>query len=210
MKLVAVCVTDHEVSPVWPDFVQLVDSRKVAPRGTIERVRKVAEMRNSIVEKALFQYPDLTHLLMIDSYYCDQKDQVRRLIEEYDDPAIILGAATLVTLDTHFGEPEVHFYDHGTTPEGSTFLSGEHEGIFRIKVRAVGAIYIFPIDAWFKNRYRCNPLYFEPEHIPLCEGFDCYLTFKTKFWRKPVRYSFVKKVRVLLGYYLRRFHVRSV
>jgi hypothetical protein len=188
MRLVAACVTPNptKTSPFsgsrYPiHFVTQSSSRVAAPRGTIDRVRLIAELRNDVMEKAMQWSP--SHVLMIDDYYLDQVEEVELLLDEYGIRCTlnsILGASTWVKVRWSTILKKNRFYDVGTTPEAKNLSLG-HMGL--IPVRAVGACYIFPVEAWKTNGYTCNPEKFEPEHVGLCRGYSTFLDLNVKLWR---------------------------
>ena len=200
-KLVSCCVSDKEETFIYEiPFVNLVDNRKTSERGTVERACFVADLRNKVMEKALQDYPHLTHVLMIDSYYLDQLKAINRLIRDYklvNEDNVIIGSSTWAILMNHMRHyifKQKRFYDFGSSPE-ARYYSHNTNGFLRVE--SVGACYIFPIEAWKKNKYNPNKEFFEVEHKSLCRGFNCYLDFNSKLWRDDYSNSFMDKIKYI-------------
>ncbi|SRR6266571_445572 len=211
MKIVAVCVsaTAH-IFPGSLPFVNRVNAMPAPPRRSTARVAFVAEERNRAVQQALDRHPDLTHILMLDSWYLENPandHEWNRFIKAYDDPETILGASTYQVHDTRlFAEPITFFVEIATVLEAADSTMGVEGKTGRIRVQAVGSIYIFPIWAWKTRHYEARKDYFLPEHVDLCRssGYPVYLSFDHRFYKKPVRYGVWKKLRVAAGYELNR------
>ncbi len=213
----AVCISQHKEDWKIPNLSFLNYTGGWKPfrhERTRERVAYLAERRNLAVSQALSAFPHTDHILMIDSYYLHQGDQIRGLIREYanmiqtDYPkGCILGASTWI-LDKTRVRSRLRFYDSWTTPEGSNLKLHEAEktgGI--IKVRAVGGCYLYPRSVWEKTRYDVPEDLHGCEHNWLCEhsGLPVYLSLNQMLWHEPVAYSMLKRLRVSL--HLRRlFH----
>jgi hypothetical protein len=82
MKLTAVCVSQKPESFSWDRFVCEVSNEQAASRGTVQRARLVAELRNKAMRRCLREYPDTTHVLMIDSYYLWHTPAIYRLVAD--------------------------------------------------------------------------------------------------------------------------------
>src|SRR5690349_20331893 len=126
---------------------------------TAERVQYLAERRNTAVARALDLYPETQHVLMIDSYYLHQDEQIRGLIRDYAEMTVsnpprgcILGASTWF-YDLRRVRAQYRFYDGWTTPEGNPLKLREVErsgGVIRVK--SIGSCYLFPRWVWEKYR----------------------------------------------------------
>jgi hypothetical protein len=182
---------------------------------TKERVEYLAERRNIAVSQALSLYPETEHILMIDSYYIHENDQIKGLIQDYFEMSLekhiegcILGASTWF-FDLRRIRARWRFYDSWTTPEGSLLeLSEAVRAGGIIEVKAVGACYIYPRWVWEKNRYDVLEDLRGCEHNWLCEqsGLPVYLSLSRRLSRGPVRYPWLKRIRVSLhlGRFVRR------
>src|SRR5260370_36600396 len=92
---------------------------------TRKRVSYLAERRNTAVTEALSLLPETRHILMIDSYYLQQGEQVGKLIAEYVElnakthsGGCILGASSWIYDKTRIW-PRTRFYEGWTTAEGN-------------------------------------------------------------------------------------------
>jgi len=182
---------------------------------TRERVAYLAERRNSAVAETLAVFPETKHVLMVDSYYLQQEEQILRLINEYVEMTLatyhagcILGASSWIYDKTRIW-PKYRFYDGWTTPEGLSLRLEEVErdgGM--IGVKAVGGCYLYPRWIWEKIRYDVPQDLHGCEHNWLCErsGLPIFLSLKERMWRSPVVYSRRKRLRMSLhlGRLLRR------
>ncbi|SRR5712692_1271882 len=195
--ITAVCIS-RQVEP-WniPEvpFVCFVDNWK--PFGhekSRDRVNYLAERRNQAVARALSLFPSTQHILMIDSYYVNQPDPVRVLLNEYDGNCILGGAVWF--LDKTRVNPRIRFWDSWTTPELAN-LEYLPQMAGKVSVKAVGACYLYPKGAWQKIGYGVPNDLHGCEHNYLCEmsGFGVYLTLKVKLWRSAVVYGWPKRIR---------------
>jgi len=174
---------------------------------TINRVAYLAERRNTAVDRALNQFPQTEHILMIDSYYLHQEPQIKALTREYaqihssDHPdGCILGASTWI-LDKTRIKSRLRFYDWWTTPEGSKLNLHEVEktgGL--IRTNAVGGCYLYPRSVWEKTQYDVPEDLHGCEHNWLCEhsGLPVLLSLNQRLWREPLVYPWSKRMRVSL------------
>ncbi len=202
MKVTAVCISRtpetwdikevpfHNYTEGWKPFQH---------EQTTARVAYLAERRDSAVAQALDIFPETQHILMIDSYYLHQDEQIRGLIQDYAEMTIskhpggcILGASTWF-YDLRRVRPKYRFYDGWTTNGGV------------IKVKSVGSCYVFPKWVWEKYRFGVLEDLHGCEHNWLCEhsGLPVYMSLDRRLSRGPVRYPWVKRIRVSL--HLRRF-----
>jgi hypothetical protein len=146
---------------------------------------------------ALKAFPDTEYILMIDSYYLNQLDQVRILLREYDGKGILGGG--IWVLDKTRLSPRVRFWDTWTTPELTNMKYISHM-TGRVPVRAVGACYLYPRRIWEKVGYGIPEDLHGCEHNYLCErsGSEVYLSLGVRLWRRPVVYSWPKRLRQTL------------
>jgi len=182
---------------------------------TTERVAYLANRRNAAVVRALDLFPDTQHVLMIDSYYLHQAEQIRGLIGDYAEMTssnhpggCILGASTWF-YDLRRVRSKYRFYDGWTTPEGNLLkLSEVERGGGVIRVKSIGSCYIYPRSIWEKNRYGVVEDLHGCEHNWLCEhsGLPVYMSLGRRLSRGPIRYPWVKRIRVSL--HLGRFFGR--
>lgn len=205
MKIVAACVSIQPKQFTGKlEFVNRVNPVPAPPRKTIARVAYVANERNLVVKDILQKFPDTTHILMVDSWYLDNPENNGRwdsFIDSYDDPSIILGAATFVIHKSPYllSPAQKYFCEFSITPEAIDVTQKTEGKHGRIRVNTVGGVYIFPIEAWTKNGYGGREDYFWPEHNQLCKDFKCYLDFDYEFYKPPKTYSLYKKLRMTGG-----------
>lgn len=211
----AVCISQK--SEAWllssiPFYCHTEGWKPFKRERTRERVVYLAERRNSAVGRALKLYPESDHVLMVDSYYLEQVDKLKQLLEEYNSCEGILGASTW-QLDKTRIRPRIKFFDSWTTPEATSFkLSGLEADYPKgyapqniqkknwLKVRAVGACYVYPRYVWEENRYGI-PESDGCEHNFLCEHsrLPVWLSPNVNLWREPVVYSWPKRIRCTLN-----------
>lgn len=196
------------------NYYNLVDPSTVEKRGSFERVKKVAEMRNEAMRKALEQFPETTDALMIDSYYTPQLNALQRLIDNYirHEPQHVRGGAIWCWQKIGIIR-KARFYDSWAVPD-------EPGGLFTPKaegnriVDCVGGVYLFPISVWEAHKYGVpNPL--RTEHYAMLK--DCeipiILDYESQFWRTPkdsevIWNSWPKRIRITQGLMRRKiFHV---
>lgn len=210
--LATVCCSRNPIEnqAKFPRYYNYVDSLELAPRGTVSRALKVAAMRNIAMAAVIRKWPETTHILMVDEYYMSQDQSIISLCLDAAkfDSECIVGASTWVLSRRDTIRKTYRFYDWGTTPE-CMHVPFNSVGIPR--VNAVGACYIFPIEAWLKNGYNPNTIRFETEHISLCRGFPTYIDLNVKLFRpdreKDACYPLHKAMRVKLGAWRRKVHV---
>ena len=151
------------------------------------------------MKEALVSYPDAMHILMIDSYYLAQTEEIKKLLQEYENESPseehIVGASTWF-LDKTRLRPRIRFWDTWITPEAENFrlpIGGEHHDW--VKVRAVGACYLYPRRVWEEHHYDVPKE--GGEHVSLCmaSGLPVWLSLNVKLWRDPVVYSWRKRLR---------------
>ncbi len=200
-NVVAVCISwKHEIWSV-PDvpFHCHVSDGKAFPRvKSKERVAHLANLRNRALSEALSSYPGAQHVLMIDSYYLAQTEQIKKLLLEYASGSPseerIVGASTWFQDRTRI-RPRIRFWDNWITPEAANLKLPIRENPGWIRVRAVGACYVFP------RRIREERHYNVPdeggEHVYLCveSGLPVWLSLNVRLWRDPVVYTRRKRLR---------------
>lgn len=210
MNISAVCISRN------PEFFPIRDlpyhnyTQGWKPFGhekTTERVSYLAERRNGAVAETLDLYPETKHVLMIDSYYLQQEEQIRKLLEEYTEmtranhkEGCILGASSWIYDKTRV-RPKYRFYDGWTTPEGLSVRLDEavrDGGVIRVK--AVGGCYLYPRWVWEKIQYGIPEDLHGCEHNWLCEhsGLPVILSLSQRLWRQPIIYSMGKRIRMSL------------
>jgi hypothetical protein len=210
MKVSAVCISRNTEAWNIPDIAFHNYTGGWKPfrhEKTIQRVEYLAERRNLAVSQTLTRYPDTEHIMMIDSYYVHQNQQIKGLIQEYArlilsdyQNGCILGASAWI-LDKTRIRSRLRFYDGWTTPEGTRLKLQEVEktGGF-IRARSVGGCYLYPRWVWERVRYGVPQDLHGCEHNWLCEhsGLPVLLSLNQRLWREPVVYSWAKRIRVSL------------
>jgi hypothetical protein len=210
VRVTAVCISRDRQTwhiPSTPFYNYTDGWKPFHHEKTIERVRYLAERRNTAVAQALDIYPQTEHILMIDSYYLSQEPQIKDLMEEYRRMShshhpigCILGASTWV-LDKTSITRRIRFYDNWTTPEGSllNLRDAEEKGGI-IEAKAVGGCYLYPRPVWEKTHYDVPMDLHGCEHNWLCEnsGLPVFLSLNQRLWHDPVEYGWSKRVRVSL------------
>ena len=210
MKISAVCVSRGKEA--WglqgtPFYNYTEGWKPFQHEQTRERIAYLANRRNVAVAKALSLFPRTEHILMIDSYYVHQEDQIDALITEYTRMTMseypdgcILGASAWI-LDRTRMRSRLRFYDGWTTPEamGLKLQQVERSGGI-MKVSAVGGCYLYPRWLWEKIRYGVPEDLHGCEHNWLCErsGLQVFLSLNERLWREPVVYPRLKRMRVSL------------
>jgi hypothetical protein len=209
-KVSAVCISRN--SETWnvseiPFYNYTEGWEPFQHEQTTDRVRYLAGRRNAAVSGALVRFPETRHVLMIDSYYLHQEEQIRGLIRDYADMTIsnhpggcILGASTWF-YDLRRVRPTYRFYDGWTTPEGNPLKLAKVErsgGVIRVK--SIGSCYVFPRWVWEKYGYGVLEDLHGCEHNWLCEhsGLPVYMSLDRRLSRGPIRYPWVKRIRVSL------------
>jgi hypothetical protein len=210
MQITAVCISRNSES--WniqdiPFYNYTEGWKPFQHEQTRDRVAYLAERRNAAVARTLRIFPETEHILMIDSYYLKQMEQISELIQEYEGLSLsehpegcILGASTWI-LDKTRIRARLRFYDGWTTPEGMSLKLQEVEktgGI--IKVNAVGACYLFPRKVLDRAEYGVPEDLHGGEQNWLCEhsGLPVFLSLNARLWRKPEVYPPLKRMRVSL------------
>lgn len=194
MIITAATVAHEQVKWNIPEIplVTYVDSRQAPPRGSVERARFVADLRNKAVEKALALYPKTESVLMIDSYYLDQTPQIRTLVAHYNGGEV-LGASTW-WIDQRTLVKKIKFWDTWVTPlmDGADFTASG-----RVKVSSVGGCYLFPRATWDKGvRYDIPEDWQVSEQVVFCRKSELpvYIDFDAKlFHPDPYRWSLKKR-----------------
>lgn len=213
-EITAVCVSREPQSFNLLPFVSLANPSKTQERGTVDRAKFVADLRNQAMKQVLIERSSTTHVLMVDSYYLHQTGPIRQLLDDYEKlnhPYSFLGASTWIFGRLRLRHPyhHVYFYDTGATPEG-TKLKLTDRGI--MPVSGVGACYIFPVEAWVNaGGFRPREDKFQVEHLSIQRGHECFLDLNAQLWRHDRTdriYSWPKMVRIAAGDVLRRIHVK--
>ena len=209
-RISAVCISRYPEGLSIPGLPYHNYTEGWKPYGhekTKERVSYLAERRNRAVGETLALLPETKHVLMVDSYYLQQGEQIRKLITEYIEMSLltyrtgcILGASSWIYDKTRI-RPKYRFYDSWTTPEGVNLRlkEVEREGGL-LSVKAVGGCYLFPVSVWQKIRYDVPEDLHGCEHNWLCEhsGLPVFLSLNERMWREPITYPRGKRVRMSL------------
>ncbi len=204
MNLSVICISrDPIATPLNRiPYVNYTEGWRPLPRDRSRgRIAYLAERRNSAVKITLSKYPQTTHFLMIDSYYMNQPDSINALIARYENRSTIHGGATWIHRKRRLW-PENAFWDAWTTPEfRELFWSKDLRTLPPVKVKAVGAVYICPVEIWKRRGYGIPG--YGCEHNFLCEGSSCFVDFSAEFWRDPFVYPMHRRLRSSAGYFLR-------
>lgn len=154
LNMTAVCASREQIRWQVKEIPCIVNTKILQnyPRDmSRERVQYNADRRNETHRIALETYPDTTHFLSIDSYYCDQPRPIRDLVRQYSrlPPGYILGASNWY-IDRSVWPAKKRFWDSWTTPEMKE-AGFSKKGIER--VRGVGGIVIYPVNVWKERPY---------------------------------------------------------
>ena len=196
MNLTAVCASREEIE--WPvqeiPFVVNTKSFENFPRDMSRgRIQYNADRRNEAHRMALAKYPDTTHFLSIDSYYCDQSEMIRRFVKIYDNrpSECILGASNWY-LDRSMWPSRIRYWDSWTTPEMKEAHFSKR-GI--VQVKGVGGIVCYPVEVWKERPYAVPDSFpqagCEMNHLCQHDPF-VYLSFDVKFWHPTPRHQLEK------------------
>jgi hypothetical protein len=203
----AVCISRRPETWGIPEIPFLCFTENWKPFGhekSKARVSYLAERRNKAVAEALSIFHSTKHILMIDSYYVRQIQQVKKLVDEYfqlsskpEYKNCIVGASTWILDKTKIPSKE-RFYDNWTTPEGlklSWKETKEQGGL--TGVRAVGGCYMYPRFVWEQTSYGVPDDLHGCEHNWLCERstLPVLLSLNVTLWREPITYSWQKRFR---------------
>jgi len=172
--------------PRFIGFVSYHDDSIAPERGSGERARFVAKMRNMAVVEAVGKYPEATDILMIDSYYVSQVGAILRLIDDYLSMRhdCVLGASTWF-LDSREFPAKYRFWDSWVTPS-ATNESCLTSGISRAE--SVGGCYLFPRMALNNGAsYSLPPGVVGSEQVYFCRSsrLPIYLDFNVKLLHPP-------------------------
>jgi len=218
-NIAAVCISGREEN--WsvgkvPFYCHTEGYKEFAhypPVKTWERVKYLADRRNTANKKLLKLHPDTEHFLSIDSYYLDQVHEIRLLIKEYANYNMdcVLGATNWF-LDGSKYPSRVRYWDTWATPEmrrKSYHYYPRHEQIPAgwERVAGCGGFTLYPRWLWQKRGYGI------PEPFPdagnevnyLCNypGIPSYVTFNVKARRETPKElldrSFIKRLRTTVG-----------
>lgn len=202
---VAVCISWKPETwsiPEVPFHSRVSDGRPYPRVKTTERVAHLANRRNEALEEALSLYPHTQHVLMVDSYYLSQTREIRKLLSQYSrlstSSECIVGASTWFQDRTRI-VPRIRFWDSWITPEaGHVRLPEKDTRAGLMRVRAVGACYVFPRGVWEAHPYSVPTN--GGEHTSLCErsGLPVWLSLNVQLWRAPVVYPWPKRIRQTL------------
>jgi len=189
------------------------------------RIDYLAERRNQAVTQLLKEYPETTHVLMIDSYYLPQEQETKTLLLDYrkTDGSMILGGAVWARLRlriSHLVQRRKQFYDQWAVPGARWMPYGwrpENDWLadrFRVPVKgfyrlnSVGGAYLFPRILWDNGlRYKCPDDLHGCEHNYFCEhsNLPVYLDLNVHYWREK-KYGVVKCFRCSIGAWLDRMN----
>ena len=209
-KICAVCISRNQET--WeiqelPFYNYTEGWKPFQHEQTKERIAYLAQRRNIAVAQGLKLFPETKHILMIDSYYLHQVEQIRGLIADYAKMTLsnhaggcILGASTCF-YDLRRIRSQYRFYDGWTTPEGNGLKLAEVElrgGVN--KVKSVGSCYLYPRWVWERHHYGVPEDLHGCEHNWLCElsGLPVYLSLDQRLSRGPIQYPWMKRIRVSL------------
>src|SRR5437867_830662 len=215
MKLVVICIAKDDLTPQWRlpyPFVCYTGDYEYYPHfprlKTRFRIEYLAKRRNNAVKKAIELHPDMTHYLMLDSYYIDDLDEIQNLIAHYNwrgKPDVILGASTWY-VDPSRIRKRFWFWDSWTNPEYNMFnLKDAPTGW--VKAKGAGGMVIVPRWVWEKQGYDIPEPFpesgCESNYLSRCHGTETYLDFDVKAWRDPPEElknkPYINRIRTSLG-----------
>lgn len=146
--LTFVTIAKENFYPLLPRWVVHTEGWEDIGRSMNEsRVNYLAGRRNKAIEEALRRFPDTETIMLIDSYYTKQKNQIANLLKCYDGKSV-LGGSTWV-LGKQFRDNN-HFWDTWTTPEASQYNLYDVARVrpAHLRVQGVGGVIVFPRLLW--------------------------------------------------------------
>lgn len=183
-------------------------------RTTDSYVRYLAEKRNRAVRHLLEKFPETTDILCCDSSYVRQIDQLKKLIQDYEQCGRwvldghwplrypILGAAIYGPWRQRAGDifrKRVTFSDPWGVPD-LAWTKPDRKGL--VETSGVSGVHIFPVSAWKAGvRYGCFPdrnTGTETTFFARNSGLEILIDMDAMLYRERV-YSRIKCVRISLG-----------
>lgn len=207
MNLVTVCVSKYPILNAGiGNFHNYFDNSTVEKRGSFERVKKVAEMRNAAMEGMLQLFPDVTDVMMIDPYYLHQKQAIRKLTDNYRKCKTEHVRGGAIWRWKKIGIlRRASYYDSWAVPDEPERTLFKPKAKDQRIVDCVGGVYIFPVSLWMLRHYGV-PFPLRTEHYSILKNTDLPIVLdrEAQFWRTPedseVRYySWPKRIRVTTG-----------
>jgi hypothetical protein len=184
------------------------------------RITYLTERYNAAIRKGLENYPDTQHLLVVDSYYVDFVDEIRRLIDRYRSRERTVLGASIWYWDRSHIRARIRYYDTLSVKEfrNKSWASTRDLPVGMISVSGVGGCFIFPRAVWdvSKGFFIPHP---EPQagssHGLNTQGVRIILDCDCRLWRSYVTnpdipdYSAFKRLRVSLGDLRRKVRMHS-
>lgn len=174
--------------------------------GPAEYVRQLAGKRNDTVKKLLEEYPETEHVLCCDEYYVGQKDNLVKLVEDYEELGkdVVLGGGV-------WGRWRQRIRDFGNCPDQwcdrwSVKLPCYYEMVKKygrniVSVASISGVHVFPVSAWTNGGYGAfDDSNLGTEITWFCQhaGMPVLLDLDACFTRDK-RFSIVKCIRCSVG-----------
>jgi hypothetical protein len=220
LNVVAVCISKHPekwfVSEI-PFYCHTEGYEEIIyhNKGDLDRLNYLTERYNRAVQRALEEYPNTDHILIVDSYYLSFATEIRGLLATYSHlDKSILGASIWFWNRSHL-RPFIQYYDTLSVREmrNRKWYSVEKLPKGLLSVSGVGACFILPRFVWERSGG-----FFIPQYEPQAggtrglniDGHSIFLDCDQRLWRTTVNnpeipdYPLLKRARVSLGELRRR------
>lgn len=150
-----------------------------------ERIQYINGRYNQAVNKALGIFPSSKHIFIIDSYYLDFSESIKRLVSDYKRlNGDMLGGAIL-RWDRSRLRPRIVYYDTLSVPEMSNKRWPDDESLPTgiAEVSGIGASWIFPRLVWERTDGFREDIALANTRCLDTEDRRIYLDWDARFWR---------------------------
>jgi hypothetical protein len=181
----------------------------------LSRITYLTERYNRAVRNGLIEHPEAQNLLVVDSYYLDFVEEIRRLIDHYRSLQRSILGASIWYCDKSRVKGRILYYDTLSVREFKNMWWSSLNELPRglVNVTGVGGCFIFPRTVW-EGSGRFSIPYPEPQaggsRCLKTEGYRILLDCGCRLWRSHLNnpgipdYSLTKRLRVSAGELRRR------
>jgi hypothetical protein len=193
MSTLAVCISKNAMAWRIPEIAFYCDTTGYRPithhdNNDLSRISYLTDRYNKAIQKALEKHPGPQNLLVVDSYYVEFVQEIRRLVSHYGSfEHAILGASIWYWDKTRI-RPRIAYYDTLSVKEfrNKTWNSLKQLPNGLVGVRGVGGCFIFPYALWQASHGFSIP-YPEPQaggsRGLKTEGYKILLDCDCRLWR---------------------------
>jgi hypothetical protein len=175
------------ISVALPFYCHTDGYRPILHRNNsdLERIRYINGRYNQAVEIAIKKFPRAEHIFIIDSYYLDFSESIKRLVSHYSQLKGGLLGGAILCWDRSRLRPRIVYYDTLSIPEMTNKRWPNENSLpdGLAEVSGIGASWIFPKSVWEKSGGFHIDTALANTRCLNVRGYKLLLDWDARFWR---------------------------